>query len=117
MRRGHARHLLKCAPPQLGCRAHATSTSQSSTHACYDQASHFSAPWACWSTVSLTAQALGLGLNDRDPLVRTASAWALGQLESPDSVAYHRERLGIEDDGSVREEIQRVLASSSERSR
>ena len=53
--------------------------------------------------------ALHLGLNDAEPLVRAASAWALGQLKNQDCMSHLRKRLEIEDDSEVRQEIHDVL--------
>lgn len=52
--------------------------------------------------------ALTRGLNDDDAIVRGASAWALGQLETREARAVLAERLEREQDADVRDEI--VLA-------
>ncbi len=55
--------------------------------------------------------ALTLGLNDFEPLVRGASAWALGQIDDCNSAL--RERLDLETENEVIEEIRDALAASS----
>ncbi len=52
-----------------------------------------------------STDALILGLNDCEPLVRGASAWALGQLATPAARAALEERLSVEFDDEVRQEI------------
>jgi len=54
--------------------------------------------------------ALLLGLRDTEPLVRAASAWALGQLGNAKAVAALEEQLAIETATSVRDEIILTLA-------
>ncbi len=54
-------------------------------------------------------KALLRGLNDTEPLVRLASAWALGELREDSNVGSLRQRLEIEKDSEVREEIRRVV--------
>ena len=44
-----------------------------------------------------------------EPLVRGAAAWALGQLDTPIAVAEMRRRLTVENDESVRKEIENAL--------
>lgn len=53
--------------------------------------------------------ALVRGLDDAEPLVRGAAAWALGQSAEPDAAAALAERLRIEDDAEVRREIEAAL--------
>ena len=57
--------------------------------------------------------ALLRGLNDAEPLVRGASAWALGQMGSASSEL--RARLEIETDPAVRSEITAALTQSENR--
>ena len=56
--------------------------------------------------------ALTRGLNDQESLVRGACAWALGHTETPTAVESLRQRLRIEADVEVIEEIQQALASN-----
>lgn len=56
--------------------------------------------------------ALLLGLADVEPLVRGASAWALGRLGSPAARQALRARAEIEEDNSVRDEIDQALAAA-----
>jgi epoxyqueuosine reductase len=51
--------------------------------------------------------ALIRGLNDAEPLVRGACAWALGRYEDDCAIAALRERLAVELDETVRSEIGR----------
>ncbi len=53
--------------------------------------------------------ALGRGLSDEEPLVRGACAWALGELQTPQSVSLLESRLENEQDPVVQEEIQQAL--------
>jgi epoxyqueuosine reductase len=55
-------------------------------------------------------------LSDSEPLVRGHAAWALGEIPSPSASAALAERLAVEDDSSVREELEMALARFSERS-
>lgn len=55
--------------------------------------------------------ALTLGLNDREPLVRGACAWALGQSSVAAASEELRKRLAVEEDPAVREEIEQALRS------
>ena len=55
--------------------------------------------------------ALILGLNDEDPLVRAACAWALGRSAMADAAVGLRKRLAFEEDLTVREEIELALRS------
>ncbi len=48
-----------------------------------------------------TLPALMHGLNEAEPLVRSACAWALGRLNSPDARAALRRRLAHETDPEV----------------
>jgi epoxyqueuosine reductase len=56
--------------------------------------------------------ALLLGLRDTETLVRSASAWALGQLGSSQAAAALEEQLAIETEASVREEIRAALVAT-----
>jgi epoxyqueuosine reductase len=56
--------------------------------------------------------ALVRGLNDDEPLVRGAAAWALGRYDEPAAVLALTERRQIETDVEVRREIDRALATS-----
>lgn len=51
-------------------------------------------------------------LNDPEPLIRGAAAWALGQLATPKSMAAVRIRLTIEVDPVVCEELLAVIAAN-----
>ncbi|TAK09693.1 tRNA epoxyqueuosine(34) reductase QueG [bacterium] len=53
--------------------------------------------------------ALIRALQDDDPLVRRHVAWALGQISTPESLEALRERLEIESDTEVREEIKEAI--------
>lgn len=53
--------------------------------------------------------ALVHGLNDAEPLVRGASAWALGRYDSVEARLAIRERLDVEADADVRREIEAAL--------
>ncbi len=53
--------------------------------------------------------ALVRGLNDREPLVRASCAWALGRIGDVPSAAGLRERLALEADADVCDEIRRAL--------
>jgi epoxyqueuosine reductase len=54
---------------------------------------------------SSAVHALNLGLNDDEPVVRGASAWALRRLDSETASEFLKARLSIEDDPMVRGEI------------
>ncbi len=54
--------------------------------------------------------ALVRGLNDHEPLVRGAAAWALGQYDEPSAATALDERRQIEVDAEVRDEIDAALA-------
>ncbi len=56
--------------------------------------------------------ALVQGLHDHEPLVRGASAWALGLIRDTRAVQSLRERLAVEDDPHVREEVENALSSA-----
>lgn len=58
-------------------------------------------------TTAVTA--LVRSLNDEEPLVRGHAAWALGRVGTPEARSALRERLQIEDDDGVGEEIQLAL--------
>ena len=48
-------------------------------------------------------------LNDAERLIRGAAAWALGQLGTPTAIAAIQARLMVEDDETVRQEIDDAL--------
>ena len=54
-------------------------------------------------------EALSRGLNDGEPLVRGASAWALGRHDSNQAILQLRTRAQIEDDPEVNQEIELAL--------
>lgn len=56
--------------------------------------------------------ALISGLSDAEPLVRGACAWALGQMPCESSLAALQARFLVEDEPTVRSEIERALATS-----
>jgi epoxyqueuosine reductase len=58
---------------------------------------------------ALTAGALIHGLNDAEPLVRSACAWALGRLDDPADHRALRDRAAIETDAAVQQEIEAAL--------
>lgn len=53
--------------------------------------------------------ALALGLRDEEPLVRGAAAWALGQYGTEPTRQLLRDRLEVEADAQVRQEIESAL--------
>ena len=55
------------------------------------------------------------GLSDAEPLVRGASAWALGKIDHPDSAAVLETGSKSEKDEQVREEISAALAELASR--
>ena len=55
-----------------------------------------------------------LGLNDDEPLVRGASAWALGRLGEEQAGNALQQRLAAEQDATVRDEIKRALDAPTE---
>jgi epoxyqueuosine reductase len=55
--------------------------------------------------------ALIRGLNDSEPLIRGASAWALGQIGGDNAHRAIQQRLTIETDASVIEELQLTATS------
>ena len=57
-------------------------------------------------------EALGLGLCDEEPLVRSACAWALGQIPHPSCADLLSQRLTIEEDEVVRAEIESALEAN-----
>ena len=57
--------------------------------------------------------ALIRGLNDAEPLIRGAAAWALGRMMSDPARAALRERMEAEMDGNVRVELERAFSSES----
>lgn len=56
-------------------------------------------------------KALTLGLNDREPLVRSACAWALGQIGNPSGLEQLRQRLALEGEAGVREELRAAIGA------
>lgn len=60
--------------------------------------------------------ALVRGLNDAEPLVRGAAAWALGQFTEPAARDALKERKRIETDDAVRGEIEAALRAAVDRS-
>ncbi len=56
--------------------------------------------------------ALSKGLQDEEPLVRAAAAWALGELSLPESHQLLEQRNRIEDDAQVKNEIAVALQGS-----
>jgi epoxyqueuosine reductase len=58
--------------------------------------------------------ALLCAIHDEEPLVRGHAAWALGRIGSPEADTGLSERLRVEDDPSVRSEINDALKSSPE---
>ncbi len=59
-----------------------------------------------------TVAALRKGLCDREPIVRGASAWALGKINTGESITALQQRLELEQDSDVQHEIQMALESS-----
>jgi epoxyqueuosine reductase len=59
--------------------------------------------------------ALVAALQDPEPLVRGASAWALGEISTPETRAALQDRLSVEDDPAVRTELQSALATVGQR--
>jgi epoxyqueuosine reductase len=55
--------------------------------------------------------ALVRGLHDHEPLVRGASAWALGRVQDTRALQSLRERLAVEENPQVREEIENGLSA------
>ena len=60
-----------------------------------------------------SCDSLSLGLADEEPLVRGASAWALGQLANPLAVESLAARLPLEDDPLVTSEIEQALHANN----
>jgi len=56
--------------------------------------------------------ALAAGLNDAEPLVRAACAWALGQIGTDSTTQILQQRLADERDAVVREEINIAMQDS-----
>ncbi len=54
--------------------------------------------------------ALALGLRDEEPLIRGAAAWALGQYGTEPARQLLHDRLTVEHDAQVRQEIEAALA-------
>ena len=57
-------------------------------------------------------QELTVALDDEEPMIRGAAAWALGQLQTQPARTALQVRLEVEVDESVREEIQSALAQA-----
>jgi epoxyqueuosine reductase len=57
--------------------------------------------------------ALLRGLHDEEPLVRGASAWALGEIGTEEASAALKERLADEEDGCVRKEMEAAMLTMS----
>jgi epoxyqueuosine reductase len=55
--------------------------------------------------------ALARGLNDAEPLVRGACAWAIGKHRGQDALSALDARLAIEPDAAVRLELERSCGS------
>jgi epoxyqueuosine reductase len=55
-------------------------------------------------------------LSDSEPLVRGHVAWALGEIASPSASAALADRLEVEHDPGVRDELEFALARFTERS-
>ncbi|CAN5761583.1 hypothetical protein BH23GEM3_BH23GEM3_00620 [soil metagenome] len=67
--------------------------------------------WGSDEAVSVLVEVLG----DAEPLVRGHAAWGLGEVASSSAAAVLAERLGVEGDPWVREELEIALARSSDR--
>jgi epoxyqueuosine reductase len=67
--------------------------------------------WGVEEAVPVLVEALG----DAEPLVRGHAAWALGETPSPSASAALAERLSVEDDSWVREELELALARFRDR--
>ncbi|MBI2358731.1 MAG: HEAT repeat domain-containing protein, partial [Deltaproteobacteria bacterium] len=61
--------------------------------------------------------ALTQALADHEPMVRQHASWALGQIASPQARAALRQRLQIESDPEVREEIEEAIRLPGENTR
>jgi epoxyqueuosine reductase len=57
----------------------------------------------------ISVPALVIGSNDHEPIVRVASAWALGRIGSSASIKALKARSDIETDQEVRNEITAAL--------
>lgn len=55
------------------------------------------------------------GLDDVEPLVRAACAWALGRYRVPQAAAALQDRLAVESDAEVRAEIEAAIKASENR--
>ena len=53
--------------------------------------------------------ALCKGLSDIEPLVRSACAWAIGKINSPDSILILETALGVESNETVLKELQKSI--------
>ena len=49
-------------------------------------------------------------LNDREPLIRGAAAWALGKLGDAEVQTFLKEQLAVEPEPHVRQELQQAIA-------
>ncbi|WP_417386034.1 tRNA epoxyqueuosine(34) reductase QueG [Gimesia sp.] len=61
--------------------------------------------------------ALNNVLNDAEPLIRGAAAWALGQLGATETLVNLNAQLSVEQDSTVRRELQQALAEIEKRSK
>lgn len=59
------------------------------------------------------APALIRALNDAEPLIRGASAWALGRIANPAALEAIAQRISNETDGAVRRELQAASSQSA----
>jgi epoxyqueuosine reductase len=59
--------------------------------------------------------ALILALDDEEPLVRGHAAWALGRIGSPTAIEALQNRLAVEEDGGVRNEIETAVGEIGSR--
>ena len=58
--------------------------------------------------------ALGRGLNDTEPLIRGAAAWALGRIGRPAALQLLGEQSTVESDKEVRKEIEAALSDGAD---
>jgi epoxyqueuosine reductase len=63
---------------------------------------------------SATVPALERALGDSEPVVRGAAAWALGQIGDTFALAALKSQLCVEDNATVRAEIERALAAAGQ---
>ncbi|HTN74440.1 MAG TPA: tRNA epoxyqueuosine(34) reductase QueG [Pirellulaceae bacterium] len=62
---------------------------------------------------TLAVPALVRGLNDDEPLIRGACAWALGQIATAAAITALQARMPLEDDAIVQQELARALKADS----